>query len=133
VTEPTRCRASPGVRLSHIIRRRTAAPDRELPNRPLFDQGPAQASASGACPRSAAAAPPQLLLLRVVFSSAAKRVQDSLIDVLRRSCAGTEGDQSAGSGPPIVVAVPDLGQENHFLARTIRGIAYVEDVEPVAA
>jgi hypothetical protein len=26
-----------------------------------------------------------------------------------------------------------LGQEDHFVARTIRGIAYVEDVEPVAA
>ena len=34
---------------------------------------------------------------------------------------------------PVVVAVPDLGQEDDFLARTIRGIAYVEDVEPVAA
>src|SRR5215203_152246 len=46
---------------------------------------------------------------------------------------GAEGDWSAESGPPVVVAVPDLGQEDHFLARTIRGIAYVEDVEPVAA
>jgi hypothetical protein len=43
---------------------------------------------------------------------------------------GAEGDWSSGSGPPVVVAVPDLGQEDHFLARTIRGIAYVEDVEP---
>jgi hypothetical protein len=47
--------------------------------------------------------------------------------------ARSKGDWSAGSGPPVVVAVPDLGQEDHFLARTIRGIAYVEDVEPVAA
>src|SRR6478735_11217842 len=39
----------------------------------------------------------------------------------------------AGSGPTVVAAVPDPGQEDHFLARTIRGIAYVEDVEPVAA
>src|SRR5829696_5664690 len=46
---------------------------------------------------------------------------------------GAGGDRSAGSGPPVVVAVPDLGQEDHFLARTIRGIAYVEDVESVAA
>ena len=46
---------------------------------------------------------------------------------------GAEGDRSAGSGPSVVVAVPDLSQEDHFLARTIRGIAYVEDVEPVAA
>jgi hypothetical protein len=46
---------------------------------------------------------------------------------------GAEGDWSVGSGPAVVVAVPDLGQEDHFLARTIRGIAYVEDVEPVAA
>ena len=29
--------------------------------------------------------------------------------------------------------VPDLGQEDHFLARTIRGIAYFEEVEPLAA
>jgi hypothetical protein len=46
---------------------------------------------------------------------------------------GAEGDWSAGSGPSVVVVVPDLGEEDHFLARTIRGIAYVEDVEPVAA
>src|SRR4029450_3170394 len=46
---------------------------------------------------------------------------------------GAEGDWSAGSGPPVVVAIHNLGQEDHFLARTIRGIAYVEDVEPVAA
>ena len=34
---------------------------------------------------------------------------------------------------PLVVAVHDLSQEDHFLARRIRGIAYVEEVEPVAA
>jgi hypothetical protein len=37
----------------------------------------------------------------------------------------------AGSRP-VVIAVSDLGQEDHFLAGTIMGIAYVEDVEPVA-
>ena len=51
---------------------------------------------------------------------------------LRDSPAGG-GPRLGRSGPPVVVAVPDLGQEDYFLARTIRGIAYVEDVEPVAA
>ena len=50
-----------------------------------------------------------------------------------RSCAEQKAIGGLGQDLLSFAAVPDLGQEEHFLARTIRGIAYVEDVEPVAA
>ena len=47
-----------------------------------------------------------------------------LITLVYRPKAQTQGP---------VVAVTDSGREDPFLAWTIRGVAYVEDVEPMAA